>query len=55
MTPTIFINNLLVLIDEIYYIEKKVNPNGLKFRGRESQFVYRPGQEKKYTEADFID
>jgi hypothetical protein len=43
------------LIDEIYYIEKKVNPNGLKFRGRESQFVYRPGQEKKYTEADFID
>lgn len=40
------------LINELYHIEMLVDPRGLKFRGREKQFQYRPGQE---PEGWFLD
>ena len=42
------------LINELYHIEMTVRPNGLKFRGRQKQFMYRPGQEPEgwFLEVD---
>ncbi len=33
------------LINELYHIQMKIEPDNIKFRGREKQFMYRPGQE----------
>lgn len=38
------------LIKELYYIEKKVHPSSLKFRGREDMFNHRPCNEIKEVE-----
>lgn len=40
------------LIDELYYIEKKVHPTNLKFRGRENMFNLRPCYEVKIDETE---
>ena len=34
------------LINELYYIEKKVHPTSLKFNGRDNMFNHRPCDEK---------
>lgn len=40
------------LINELYYIEKRVHPTSLKFRGRENMFNYRPCNEVKDDEIE---
>ncbi len=33
------------LINELYHIQMQIEPDNIKFRGRQKQFMYRPGQE----------
>lgn len=46
-----YFDNREELINELYFIEKKIHPNIIKFRGRENMFNARPCNEVKVDET----